>query len=297
MADRDSTAEATAVAGAVPAQVSRSGRQRIGRFVREETDFAIGLSLTALILVVALFPWLFTSISPTAIDTTAALLPPSTENWFGTDELGRDIFSRCIHGTRITLSIVAGSMVISALIGGFFGIVAGYVGRLTDMTLGRTVDVILAVPPIILGVVIAGILGPSIRNLVIALSIVYIPVFFRIARSGAISEKARTYVEAARSVGLSDRAILLRHILRNVMPLILLQYMILFPLVLQIQAALGFLGLGVQPPTPDWGSILEEGKDYILFAPWISVFPGLFIMFSALAVTLIGRGIQKRADR
>lgn len=277
--------------------VGPTRRQSVLRFLRRETDFALGLALTGLILLIALFPWLFTAISPTAIDTANSLAPPSGDNWFGTDELGRDIFARCIHGTRVTLSIVAGSMLISAVVGGLFGIIAGFTGKLTDMTLGRLVDVILSFPPIILGVVISGILGPSVQNLVIALSIVYVPVFFRIARSGAISEKARTYVEAARSVGLSGRAILIGHILRNVMPLILLQYMILFPLVLQIQAALGFLGLGVQPPTPDWGSILEEGKDYILFAPWISIFPGLFIMVSALAVTLIGRGIQKRSDR
>lgn len=282
-------------ASAVAAGPTR--RQSVLRFLRRETDFALGLALTGLILLIALFPWLFTAISPTAIDTANSLAPPSGDNWFGTDELGRDIFARCIHGTRVTLSIVAGSMLISAVVGGLFGIIAGFTGKLTDMTLGRLVDVILSFPPIILGVVISGILGPSVQNLVIALSIVYVPVFFRIARSGAISEKARTYVEAARSVGLSGRAILIGHILRNVMPLILLQYMILFPLVLQIQAALGFLGLGVQPPTPDWGSILEEGKDYILFAPWISIFPGLFIMVSALAVTLIGRGIQKRSDR
>lgn len=268
--------------------------RRAALFVRREPSFALGLALTAVILSVALAPGLYTGVSPTAIDTTASLQPPSAANWFGTDELGRDVYSRVIYGTRVTLSIVAGAMLISAFLGGLFGIVAGFVGRLTDMAFGRAIDVVLSFPPIILGVVISGVLGPSISNLVLALSIVYIPVFFRIARSGAISESSRTYVEAARSVGLTGPAILFRHILRNVMPLIMLQYMIMFPLVLQIQAALGFLGLGVQPPTPDWGAILEEGKDYILFAPWLSLFPGLFIMVSALAVTLIGRGIQKR---
>lgn len=276
----------------------RSSRgRRVWRFVRRDPSFALGLGLTAVILSVALFPGFYTSLSPTDIDTTASLQGPSAAHWFGTDELGRDIYARSIHGTRVTLSIVAGSMMVSALIGGLLGIVAGFTGRLTDMTLGRVIDVVLSFPPIILGVVISGMLGPSVTNLVIALSIVYIPTFFRIARSGAISEASRTYVEAARSVGLTGREILFRHILRNVMPLILLQYMILFPLVLQIEAALGFLGLGVQPPTPDWGAILEEGKDYILFAPWISLFPGLFIMISALSVTLIGRGIQKRSER
>jgi peptide/nickel transport system permease protein len=266
------------------------------RFVRREPSFAIGLVLTGFILLIALFPTLFADKSPTAINTAQSLQPPGAAHWFGTDEVGRDIYARSIHGTRVTLSIVAGAMLISAVIGGFFGLISGYVGRLTDLVAGRAIDVVLSFPPIILGVVISGVLGPSITNLVIALSTVYVPTFFRIARSGAISEASRTYVEAARSVGLTGRAILFRHIMRNVMPLILLQYMILFPLVLQIQAALGFLGLGVQPPTPDWGSILEQGKDYILFAPWISLFPGLFIVTSALAVTLIGRSIQKRMD-
>jgi len=275
---------------------SRRVLKRALRFGRREPSFALGLVLTALILSVALFPGLYSQVSPTDIDTTASLQAPSASHWFGTDELGRDIYSRSIHGTRVTLSIVAGSMMISAFFGGLLGVVAGYTGRLTDMMFGRGIDVVLSFPPIILGVIISGVLGPSTTNLVLALSIVYIPSFFRIARSGAISESSRTYVEAARSVGLTGRAILFRHILRNVMPLIMLQYMILFPLVLQIQAALGFLGLGVQPPTPDWGAILEQGKDYILFAPWISLFPGLFIMISALSVTLIGRSLQKRMN-
>jgi peptide/nickel transport system permease protein len=145
-------------------------------------------------------------------------------------------------------------------------------------------------------VVITGVLGPGLQNLVLALSIVYLPVFFRIARSGAVSEANRTYVEAARSIGVSESAIVLRHVLPNVLPLVLLQYMILFPLALQIEAALGFLGLGIQPPTPDWGAILEQGKNYILFAPWMSIFPGLFILVTALGVILLGRGLQGSLD-
>ncbi len=201
-----------------------------------------------------------------------------------------------IYGTRVTLSICAGALLISALVGGFFGLVSGFAGRWIDMVLGRLIDVMLSFPPIILGVIITGVLGPKTINLVLALSIVYLPVFFRIARSGALAEASRTYVEAARSLGLSEPAILLRHVLRNVLPLILTQYMVLFPLVLQIQAALGFLGLGVQPPTPDWGAILQQGKDYILFAPWVSIFPGLAILLTALALMLVGRSLQRRID-
>jgi peptide/nickel transport system permease protein len=122
-------------------------------------------------------------------------------------------------------------------------------------------------------------------------------VFFRIARSGAIAEAGLTYVEAARSIGLSPLTILVRHVARNVMPLVLVQYVVLFPLVLQIQAALGFLGLGVQPPTPDWGAILQQGKDYVQLAPWMSAFPGLAVLITALALILVGRALQRALDR
>jgi peptide/nickel transport system permease protein len=159
------------------------------------------------------------------------------------------------------------------------------------------IDVMLSFPPIILGVIITGVLGPALQNLILALSIVYMPVFFRIARAGAMAEVERTYVEAARSIGLRETAILRRHVLRNVAPAILVQYMILFPLILQIHAALGFLGLGVQPPTPDWGAILQQGKDYILFAPWMSIFPGLAVLLTALALMLVGRSLQRKVDQ
>jgi len=286
-------AQATATTLAVP----RPGRfGGLTRSLRREPGYVLGLVLLAMLLVVALVPGLFTGRSPLAVDVAKGLQPPSAEHPFGTDDVGRDLFARVIYGARVTLSICAGSLLISALVGGLLGLVSGFAGRWIDMILGRLIDVMLSFPPIILGVIITGVLGPKTINLVLALSIVYLPVFFRIARSGALAEASRTYVEAARSLGLSEPAILLRHVLRNVLPLILTQYMVLFPLVLQIQAALGFLGLGVQPPTPDWGAILQQGKDYILFAPWVSIFPGLAILLTALALLLVGRSLQRRID-
>ena len=286
-------AQATATTLAAP----RPGRLGgLSRTMRREPGYVLGLVLLAALLVVALVPGLFTGRSPLAVDVARGLQPPSADHPFGTDDVGRDLFARVIYGARVTLSICAGSLVISALVGGLLGLVSGFAGRWVDMVLGRLIDVMLSFPPIILGVIITGVLGPKTINLVLALSIVYLPVFFRIARSGALAEASRTYVEAARSLGLSEPAILLRHVLRNVLPLILTQYMVLFPLVLQIQAALGFLGLGVQPPTPDWGAILQQGKDYILFAPWVSIFPGLAILLTALALLLVGRSLQRRID-
>jgi peptide/nickel transport system permease protein len=266
------------------------------RRLRRQPSLVAGLAIMAVILLIAVAPGLLTDRSPTDVDVAAAMQPPSAEHWFGTDETGRDIYARTLYGTRVTLSVVAGSLLISAALGGLLGLAAGFFGAWIDMVLARLVDVVLSFPPIILGVVITGVLGPGLQNLVLALTIVYLPVFFRIARSGAVSEANRTYVEAARSIGVSEAAIVLRHVLPNVLPLVLLQYMILFPLALQIEAALGFLGLGIQPPTPDWGAILEQGKNYILFAPWMSIFPGLFILVTALGVILLGRGLQGSLD-
>jgi peptide/nickel transport system permease protein len=271
--------------------------QQLFRVVRREPDLALGLVLLACIALVLLAPGLFTSHSPLTVAVDNALTPPSRLHPFGTDDVGRDVLARVVYGARITLSICAGALMTAALVGGGLGLVSGFVGGRIDMLFSRLIDVVLSFPPIVLGVMITGILGPTTANLVFALAVVYMPIFFRIARAGAMAEVGLTYVEAARSVGLSEPVILWRHVTRNVMPLLLVQYMVLFPMVLQIQSALGFLGLGVQPPTPDWGAILQQSKDYILLAPWMSAFPGLAILVAALALMLVGRGLQRRLDR
>jgi peptide/nickel transport system permease protein len=264
---------------------------------RRQPDLLLGLALTAVIATIAVFPGLIAHQSPIAISIDNALEPPSPLHLFGTDDVGRDVFSRVIYGAGVTLPICGGALMIAGLIGGWLGLVSGFVGGRIDMVLGRLADIVLSFPPVILGLMVTGILGPKTINLVAALAIVYVPSFFRIARSGALAEVGLPYVEAARSVGLSPPAILYRHVLRNVTPLVLVQYVILFPLVLQIEAALGFLGLGVQPPTPDWGAILQQSKDYILLAPWVSAFPGLAILVTALALMLLGGALQRRLDR
>jgi ABC-type dipeptide/oligopeptide/nickel transport system permease subunit len=264
---------------------------------KRQPGLVCGLVVVALLLVVALAPGLFALQSPYAINIDDALQPPSAAHLFGTDDTGRDVFARVVYGTRVTLSICAGALLMSAVIGGLVGAISGFFGGWLDQVLGRLVDVVLSFPPIVLGVIITGVLGPQTGNLVLALAIIHMPMFFRIARSGALSEAGKVYVEAARCIGVPEPAILSRHILRNVLPLVLMQYMVLFPLVLQIQAALGFLGLGVQPPMPDWGAILQQGKDSILLAPWISLFPGLAVLITALALMLTGRALQRGAGR
>lgn len=266
------------------------------RRLSREPDLSIGLALLAFVLIVVAFPQAFTDASPTQVNVDKAMEPPSGAHPFGADDVGRDILARVVFGARVTLSICAGALMLSALVGGALGLMSGFLGGRLDMALGRLVDVVLSFPPIVLGVMVTGVLGPTTTNLVLALAVVYMPVFFRVARAGAISEAGLSYVEAARSIGLAEGHILFRHVARNVAPLVLVQYVILFPLVLQIQAALGFLGLGVQPPTPDWGAILQQAKDYIFLAPWMSAFPGMAILVTALALALVGRALQRRLD-
>jgi peptide/nickel transport system permease protein len=257
---------------------------------------AIGLAIAALMLLIMAFPGLFTDLDPNAFDVQAALAQPSSDHLFGTDNVGRDIYARVIYGTRVTLSIVLSALALSLVFGGLAGVISGFLGGATDMLLGRAVDVVLSFPPFILGVMVTGILGPNTRNLILALAVIYFPTFFRIGRSGALSESTKVYAEAAYSLGYPRFRILGRHLLPNVTPSLLAQFMVVFPLALQIQAALSFLGLGVQPPTPDWGNILESGKNYLLVAPWMSFFPGLAILFAALAAILLGRAAQQAVD-
>ena len=268
---------------------------RVAALLRRSSGLErLSLFLVAVFGVLILAPELVAPQSPFAVDPARALRPPSAAHWFGTDDVGRDVFARVVHATRITLGLVAGALLLAAVVGGTLGLVAGFAGGAIDLAAARAVDVILTFPPIIAGVVITGILGPGAGNLVLALAIVYMPMFFRIARSGALAESGRTYVEASRALGFGGPSILFRQILPNVLPLVLLQYVILFPLALQIEAALGFLGLGGAPPTPDWGAILEQGKNFILVAWWISLWPGVFLLASAFAVMVLGRLLQAR---
>ncbi len=261
------------------------------------TAWRLGLALALVFAVLLLAPGLVAPQSPLALDPARALQAPSAAHWFGTDDVGRDVFSRVVHGTRITLGLVTFSLLLSLLIGGGLGVVAGFAGGWFDLGLARLADMVQTFPPIIAGVMITGVLGPGAANLVLALSVIYLPSFFRIGRSAALAEAQLTYVEAARAAGFGEASILLRQVLPNTLPVLVLNFVIIFPLALQIEAALGFLGLGVVPPMPDWGAILEQGKNFILVAWWVSLWPGVFVLASALAMTLLGHGLRARLGR
>lgn len=255
---------------------------------RVSVQLILAAVLVAMLLLAVVAPGLIAG-NPDAVDVARRLAPPSAAFPFGTDETGRDVFARVVHGTRTTLGVVGAALVLAALVGGLLGMIAGFARGAPDLAVSRVADAVLAFPPIVLGVVIAGTLEAGIFTLVMALALIYAPAFFRVARAAALSECELAYVEAARVLGHSEAAVLFRHVARNVAPTVLLQAVILFPLALQISAALGFLGLGVQPPTPDWGASLQESRNYLTVAPWLAVFPGLALLLASLAASLLGR--------
>ncbi|MFC0387454.1 ABC transporter permease [Muricoccus vinaceus] len=260
---------------------------------RPGPQLLIGAGLVLILVAMSILPGLFAG-SPDAVVVTRRLEAPSAEFWFGTDETGRDVYARVVHGAGSTLGVVAAAVAVAGLLGGGLGALAGFAGRLPDRALSRAADALLAFPPIILGVVLASTLGPGARNLILALAIIYVPVFFRVARAAALMEAGRAYVEAARTIGFGEWAVLTRHVARNVAPVVVQQCIILFPLALQIQAALGFLGLGVPPPTPDWGASLQESRNYLTVAPWLAIFPGIALLLAAAATSLLGRALEDR---
>lgn len=255
-----------------------------------------GLIVLAIVIFAAIFgPWI-TPYDPTLTDVVNRLQPPSLAHPFGTDDLGRDILSRVIAGARVSLVVGFVAVGIALAIGVPLGLIAGYYGGWTETGIMRFADMVFAFPAILLAITVLAILGPGVVNAMIAIGIVYMPIFARITRASTLSVREEVYVRAARSVGASDLRIIGLHILPNVLTPIIVQTSISLAFAILSEAALSFLGLGAQPPQPSWGRMLAEGRSFFSLAWWMAFFPGMAILLTVLAFNLVGDALRDALD-
>ena len=256
----------------------------------------IGGGILCMLLLMALLAPVLAPYDPLAQDLYQRLQPPSTDHWFGTDDFGRDILSRIVYGSRISLRI--GLIAISlALTGGtLFGFVAGYRGGMVDMLIMRSMDLMLAFPSILLAIAIVAVIGPGIENAILAVSIVLVPQFARLVRSSVLTVREATYVEAARALGATESRLLFYSILPNCTAPLIVQTTLGMGTAILDAAGLSFLGLGAQPPMPEWGAMLSGGRELLLRAPWVMPFPGLAIFAVVLGLNLFGDGLRDALD-
>ncbi|MEE9491469.1 MAG: ABC transporter permease [Dehalococcoidia bacterium] len=266
------------------------------RRFRQNRGAVIGLGVIIFLVLVAIgAPWI-TRYDPLFQDLTEALLSPSAEHFFGTDQYGRDVYTRVVYGARISPRAGLISAGISCLLGIPLGLLAAYYMGWMDALIMRLVDVMLAFPGMLLALAIMAVLGPSLTNTLIAAGLAHVPDYIRITRGSVLSVKEMDYVTAARAIGAPDRYIMVRHILPNVLlPLIVFTSLEIAGAILVV-AGLSFLGLGAQPPTPEWGAMLTVGRDYVREAWWLPVFPGLAITLTVLAMNLVGEGMRDALD-
>jgi len=260
---------------------------------------ALKLSLmlqTVLVLVALLGPTL-APYPPSKIDMSAVREAPGTAHWLGTDHLGRDVFTRIVYGTRISLLVGLGAVVPAAIIGLFFGVTAGYFGGWFDELLMRLTDVFLAFPLLILAMGISVALGRGLPNAVVAMAVTLWPAYARLVRSQALLVRTRDYVEAACSIGMPPAQIIWRHIVPNCPDALIAQASQDVGVAIIVVASLSFLGMGAQPPTPEWGAMILEGRQYLRDAWWISTFSGLAMFFTVSTFTMLGDGLRDRLDR
>lgn len=256
----------------------------------------IGTILVAFFIVIAIFAPAIAPYDPIEINISRSLLPPSSDHIFGTDQFGRDIFSRVVYGARIEVGIILLVTVINGTIGVAVGITAGYFGGIIDDVLMRITDVFLSFPNLILAMALSAMLGRGVFNAIIAISLVGWTVIARLARAEAMKIKSLPYIEAIRALGASNTRILLLHVLPMCMSPVLVQLSLRMGSIILTAAGLGFLGLGAQPPTPEWGAIVSDGRSYLVQQWWISTFPGLFIALVVLGFNLLGDGIRDIMD-
>jgi peptide/nickel transport system permease protein len=266
------------------------------RRLKRSKGAMIGLLILVLLALIAILAPVVTTFDPNKTDPTHYLFSPGSPYFFGTDQFGRDVFTRVLYGARISLLIGFISVGIAAVAGVTIGLISGYYGGWVDSLLMRIIDVMLAFPGILLALAIVSMLGPSLRNLMIAVGISSIPTYARLTRAQVLSAREALYVEAAQVIGVPNPTIMRRHVLPNVVAPVIVAATLGTGSAILYAAALGFLGLGSQPPTAEWGRMLSEGRQFLRDQWWIATFPGLAIMLTVLAMNMLGDGLRDALD-
>jgi peptide/nickel transport system permease protein len=268
-----------------------------GALLRRHPRLVVGGGLVFLLVFIAVFAPLLTHYDPTLGDVSDALLPPGAEHWLGTDDQGRDVMARVLYGARVSLSVAVISVSIGLLTGATIGIVAGYAGGAADLGLMRVIDALLAFPALLLAISISATLGPQIQNAMIAIGVVAIPVYARLTRAQVLSLREREFITAARAVGVGPFRLVLRHLLPNLANPLIVQVTLTTAFAILQEAVLSFLGLGVQPPTPSWGTDISYNQRYITNLMWWGTLgPGLAIFLSVFAFNFLGDALRDWLD-
>jgi peptide/nickel transport system permease protein len=265
------------------------------RLLQSKSAIAGGVVLAILILLAILAP-LISSYDPTSIALRSKLLPPSASHPFGTDEFGRDILTRIFYGARISLPVGLIALVIGVTLGTLLGLIAGFYGKQVDALLMWAVDVLLAFPGLLLALLVVAILGVDLKHVMIAVGISMIPRFARLVRGTVLSAKENLYVDAARTIGVPEHRILVQHVLPNVISPVIVLATLSLGVTILTAAGLSFIGLGAKPPSPEWGTMVSEGRQFLQHQWWVGTFPGIAIVLTVLAVNLIGDGLRDALD-
>ena len=276
----------------------RSQWVEVWRRLKRNKMAVLGLIILIILVLLAVFADVIANYDNVVIKQNLAhrLQGPSAAHWLGTDEFGRDIFARLVHGTRVSLQVGIVAVGISIVIGGILGAVAGYYGGKLDNTIMRIMDIFLAVPSILLAIAIVSALGPSIINLMLAISISSVPSYARIVRASVLSIRDQEFIEAAKAIGASNTRIIFRHIIPNSLAPVIVQATLGATSAILSTAGLSFIGRGIQPPAPEWGSMLSGGRQYLRYAWWVTTFPGVAIMITILSLNLLGDGLRDALD-
>ncbi len=278
--------DATAVLG----QKERAGR-RAWRLASHGSWWVLGVYVILAIIGPRIVPY-----NPNALNTGPPLTGPSSQHWFGTDELGRDEFSRVIVAIRVAVIVAVASVGLALAIGGLLGIAAGYARRGIDSTISRAMDVVFALPELILAIILVAALGPSLLTAIVAIAVVYVPRFGRVARTATLSVAGRPYVEAARLASATDLRIVFWHVIPNIRTPLIVMTALSMSTAQLAYAALSYLGFGARPPQPDFGSMLADSQNFVTFAPWLVVFPGLALVILIVALNLFGDSLRDALD-